>query len=468
MEEREAGATVDALVRNARTDRHNAQRASSKARSKRDFTGGRNCADRYVARVKNYLPEFHRLKGLSPNKFAKVLNPPRVKSGRKKKSRARPRPKLDPGGYKASEYSNLRPRRGGTTSALSPRYQLTQRDKAAAHRCVNHAVIHDRVKARRAVRSQGAVASVFVTASKAKRSADLVRMALQAPSRLRATLPKEHTFDVYWDSCASVCITNDAEDFCGPLQPMRKGSRVQQLKNGLAIAGKGHVLWTFQTTEGLLRTLKLPAYYVPDSKFKLMSTGSTLQTYSGEKMVQDGAKMTLSGIQGDQAKGAINAFYNPRNNLPRATAYRYQALPEAATALSSVLSSVHNDNVNLTDPEKELLRWHYRLGHIGLSWVRFLLQAGVLARSQQARELHRRCCKLRRFPKCAACQFGKQTRRPAPGMRSERVSDRVDALRHGDLLPGQKVSVDHFVCSTSGRLFSGFGKSLEKNMYVGG
>jgi len=41
-------------------------------------------------------------------------------------------------------------------------------------------------------------------------------------------------------------------------------------------------------------------------------------------------------------------------------------------------------------------------------------------------------------------------------------------LKKDDLNPGQEVSVDHFICSTKGRLFSSRGKSLEKDMFTGG
>ena len=38
-------------------------------------------------------------------------------------------------------------------------------------------------------------------------------------------------------------------------------------------------------------------------------------------------------------------------------------------AMTTVVS---NDNYNLTEPEKELLRWHQRLAHIDLNKVKFL------------------------------------------------------------------------------------------------
>ena len=65
----------------------------------------------------------------------------------------------------------------------------------------------------------------------------------------------------------------------------------------------------------------------------------------------------------------------------------------------------------------------------------------------------------------AACQFGKQRRLPAPGKRSNVVRDREGI---DDLFPGQKVSVDHFICSTKGRLLHTFGKEPDKEKYSGG
>ncbi|KAI2495349.1 hypothetical protein MHU86_19151 [Fragilaria crotonensis] len=37
-----------------------------------------------------------------------------------------------------------------------------------------------------------------------------------------------------------------------------------------------------------------------------------------------------------------------------------------------------------------------------------------------------------------------------------------------NLLPGQQVSIDHFICGTKGRLFSSAGRSLNSDMFAGG
>ena len=72
------------------------------------------------------------------------------------------------------------------------------------------------------------------------------------------------------------------------------------------------------------------------------------------------------------------------------------------------------------------------------------------------------------MPKCAACLFAKQNRRPTNAHSTHTVRDREGVLKADQLFPGQRVSVDHFVCSTKGRLFTSAGRSHPDQMYCGG
>ncbi|KAI2496716.1 hypothetical protein MHU86_17763 [Fragilaria crotonensis] len=144
------------------------------------------------------------------------------------------------------------------------------------------------------------------------------------------------------------------------------------------------------------------------------------------------------------------------------------AILPAAECLNATISAVNEANLNLSEPEKELLRWHYRLGHISFRKIQFLMRSGVLTKSNNKRKLHQAACSLTELPKCAACQYGKQHRRPAPGRVSTAVRDREGVLKDGHLVPGQQVSVDHFVSSTKGRLFTSAGRSLNSELYSGG
>jgi hypothetical protein len=48
------------------------------------------------------------------------------------------------------------------------------------------------------------------------------------------------------------------------------------------------------------------------------------------------------------------------------------------------------------------------------------------------------------------------------------VADRDGVLKNNHLLPGQCVSVDHFICSNKGRLFKSRDKTALPEMYCGG
>ncbi|KAI2511448.1 hypothetical protein MHU86_2884 [Fragilaria crotonensis] len=150
---------------------------------------------------------------------------------------------------------------------------------------------------------------------------------------------------------------------------------------------------------------------------------------------------------------------NPQNNLPTSDAFNGQDPFKAADALVATITEVHETNHNLSEAEKELLRWHYRLGHIGFKKIQFLLRTGVLSQTEASRRLHSAACKLTNLPKCAACQYGKQHRRPIPGSTpSTIIRDRTNILKADNVIPGHRISVDHFICSTRGRLLTSAGK----------
>ena len=96
------------------------------------------------------------------------------------------------------------------------------------------------------------------------------------------------------------------------------------------------------------------------------------------------------------------------------------------------------------------------------------MRTGVLSHTEATRSLHTAASKLKEVPKCAACLFGKQTVRSSPGKKSIIVRDRAGALRAGNLHPGSEISVDHFISSVRGRLFTGYNKGDITNRYVGG
>ena len=93
-------------------------------------------------------------------------------------------------------------------------------------------------------------------------------------------------------------------------------------------------------------------------------------------------------------------------------------------SLNNVVSTVSEHNNNLSEAQKELLRWHQRLGHLDFNKVKHLLRTGVLSHTDRYHSLHTSASKVQDVPKCAACLFGKQTIRTAPGTTVKIIKDR--------------------------------------------
>jgi len=299
-------------------------------------------------------------------------------------------------------------------------------------------------------------------------ASNFIKAALLAPHKLKQEDP-ESTFQLIWDSGASHCITNDEKDFVGPIERPGLLKKLTGLAKGLHIKGVGSVEWTVLANDGSHRTLRVPAYYVPESPVKLIGTASLLQQHKGETIQLTEQSATLSGIDGDPSRSAVTAFVNPTNNIPSCTAFRLSAVQKVAAHLQSITTTVDPNNINLSEPEKELLRWHQRLGHLDYRKIQFLMTTGVLCLSPSKRALHASAAKLRHPPLCAACQFGKQTAnsvKTRPPRRTT-VDDRAPVLKDGKLLPGQTISVDHFVCSTKGVTLTSKGGATAAN-YSGG
>jgi Reverse transcriptase (RNA-dependent DNA polymerase)/GAG-pre-integrase domain len=109
-------------------------------------------------------------------------------------------------------------------------------------------------------------------------------------------------------------------------------------------------------------------------------------------------------------------------------------------------------NQNLTHQQKILLKWHFRLGHIGFATVQWLGRNGLLGPFGQKMGAARLDA-----PKCAACQFGKQGHTLIPTHHSDK--DAVGSLTKDKLEPGQQIFADQYESREPGRAFNSKGGS---------
>ena len=72
------------------------------------------------------------------------------------------------------------------------------------------------------------------------------------------------------------------------------------------------------------------------------------------------------------------------------------------------------------------------------------------------------------IPTCSTCEFAKAKHRPTATKQQLPVSSKTHALKWDQLYPGQRVSMDHFMVTERGHLYTSMGKTTSDLMYAGG
>jgi hypothetical protein len=280
--------------------------------------------------------------------------------------------------------------------------------------------------------------------------------------------PKGETFPIIWDSGAIICVTPSKDDFI-KYSTKTDISEVKGLGGTASrVIGQGMVSWSVHDTCGSLRHLRLKAYHIPTSKSRLICTNVLLTSYPGEHLTVEPSSMLLSGMRAQPSRLPVLAINNPTTNLPTTMAYNQDQVIKPGVMLCNTVNTVNNHNINLTSAQKELLIWHQRLGHLDFKKILHLMRTGILSHTIATWQLHTAASKIKEMPKCAAFLFGKQTVCKSPGTTSQVVKDRAGVLQADNLLPGSKVSVDHFISSVKGCLFSGDNRGDSSTNFIGG
>jgi GAG-pre-integrase domain len=153
----------------------------------------------------------------------------------------------------------------------------------------------------------------------------------------------------------------------------------------------------------------------------------------------------------------ISFGYSPTCNLPIIRASNSPP-PIVNWKVLSACITIDN-NQNLSEGQKELLKWHFRLGHLNARQIQVLLKTHILGKTRLITAASN--CTV---PKCASCQFGKGRKTPS----STSTHTPTGTLKGNDLYPGQCISADHFHSSSKGRTLESRGKTLPDDMYSGG
>ena len=91
---------------------------------------------------------------------------------------------------------------------------------------------------------------------------------------------------VVFDSGCTISISPYEEDFIGKLKPIKK--TITGLTSTVEVEGEGTVLWIFYDDYGVIRHVKVKAYFIPSSPVRLFSPQQYFRQEKGGSFKIDG------------------------------------------------------------------------------------------------------------------------------------------------------------------------------------
>jgi hypothetical protein len=161
-------------------------------------------------------------------------------------------------------------------------------------------------------------------------------------------------------------ISQNQHDFVEPPTLLNRPMTLGGMANDLEIKGIGTVAWTFDSADGSEIQLLTQAYWVPNSKARLLSP----QKLFNKK------KSTFGQYQGDEEifrlilndNTPIDIPHDIISSLPIGYA---RTVPDLHPQFNIVLSI---ENQNMSDSQKLLLDWHNRFAHLNAARVQQVLR----------------------------------------------------------------------------------------------
>jgi hypothetical protein len=190
------------------------------------------------------------------------------------------------------------------------------------------------------------------------------------------------------DSGASCCVTPRREDF---ISYSESSVRIKDLSGVNKVAGEGLIEWTVVDKHGKPCTITIKGYHVPKASVRLISPQCLCQAFKGTKGIQDHEIYVIKLIGGAVLEAPYGAANLPILKLSDPDNPECRWLK--CFSFRNTSPTLWSDNVmaaknqNLTAAQKELLRWHQRLSHAGLTTIHNLCRQKRAARVDTVNEL---------------------------------------------------------------------------------
>ena len=185
----------------------------------------------------------------------------------------------------------------------------------------------------------------------------------------------KEVYPIVFDSGTSNSITPVIEDFIGPICPTM--TSIHGLMNETKVEGIGHVRWNVKDVFSKVMTIETDAYLISNAEVRLFSPQVSLQEKKAGEYIMRWDTMTLRTPEGDELK----IPYYHGNNLPMAFESPEQVNVTLAfnevTPDGIFMSVADETNQNLTKAQRELLQWHWKLGHLRFQWLQGLMRPAL-------------------------------------------------------------------------------------------
>ena len=166
-----------------------------------------------------------------------------------------------------------------------------------------------------------------------------------------------------------MCVSPHRDDFITYSE--ESGRVLQGLTKGVTVKGVGVVKWTVEIGNKVVE-LRLRALHVPQSDVRLLSPQQLKREHSSTITKMDIGDDSLTMLF---PEGVLSCPYN-ESNLPVMKLSTPSTNDDKVKALHACVMAENNQN--LTVSQKELLKWHCKLGHVNFKQVQSIMRSGAL------------------------------------------------------------------------------------------
>ena len=265
---------------------------------------------------------------------------------------------------------------------------------------------------------------------------------------------------VMLDDGTSACITNNKSDFIEP--PKRVDRKVKGIKGHANATHRGTLKWHIEDDHGLVHVMVIKgAYLIPDTVTRILSPQHLAQQADDHYPMAEGTgalttskNITLFWAQRRFAKIVpLDSTMNVGLTTTASGERSFRAFCATVTVPKTKQTNIFTTHIipddqepTSLDPHDELLRWHYRLGHLPFDCIRQLALKGQLPK----------CLLSCKKPFCSASQYGKMTKRPWRVKGDDKKATKTVTR------PGQIVLVDQMESNTPGLIAQLKGKLTQQ------